>query len=1008
MKWSDVLASSSSINRTYQYDIFGNLVTADVSCCQKKIYEFNSLDWYAQPNAITDGGSGQFLITSYSYDFSTGLVKKVSDLNQSIALMATNVEYDSAWRVSSVQSSTGAKTFTSYEKDGNGKDKQTYIKQVNYREIDGLDKWITTKTRLDGTGRVIRVGTESGSSPVQMDMVAYGYDSLGRLEWQSNPYRGDLNTAPSALKTTNRYDALSRVDRVTLPDNQTISTDFSGPKITVTDQVGRKRRSEFDALGRLVKLVEQNPVTGLLDNSQAQDDYVTTYTYNAHNQVTGTNQSGQVRTFEYDGVSRLKKQTTPEGGTVEFTYTDFGELESRTQKRVNGDIVKHYDYDGLNRLKGIRYTGSNESPLPSDVAATPPVSITYESRFGNVYSIADAAGTEIYGYDDFGRVKTRIRVIDLNSYETTYDYNQLSQVAIIGYPSKMHVRMNYDMRGRLSGVDKLKQDKSYERRYVSDMQYTVAGQLDNFTFDNGVKETFGYNSRLQLTSQTAKKGTNTAILNLTYGYQAQVGQQGAGTQAGNTGKLMSVTGTINSQSRSQTFTYDTLGRLTAATGWGTWYRRYEYDRWGNRTKVWQDNVPLYGGGTGSCPAQEVTLQRDAQGVPTTNRMAEVTTYTSCDSLFAVQPQYDSAGNVKLDEQLRSYQYDAENRVAKFNPAQPDEAQYWYDASNRRVKKYTRGVTTYYIWEGSQCIAEYSSDGSVASGTRYYHQDKLSTRLITSQQGTVVGTIDQMPFGEEVGTGITGENKRFTTYERDMESNSDYAINRQYQYNTGRFMRPDPLLGDIVVPQSLNRYVYTQNDPVNLVDPEGLTSFISDRAIIGYLILRQVLGVGWGTLWYDNDGSSWSPRWNNTISDIIDGFLHDPNCVQAFKNAGIDLPAVVDKGVGIIPHSTLLSKDAKTLGLTEGQRNGGINLLKRGRIPAITTVGSIGTTDGIPKIVLTTHAFSDGVSYLKEVLAHELIHAGGKPPKKTWTGFFGQDLDWMGNLFDDIMGVCAGA
>src|SRR5258707_15548954 len=35
------------------------------------------------------------------------------------------------------------------------------------------------------------------------------------------------------------------------------------------------------------------------------------------------------------------------------------------------------------------------------------------------------------------------------------------------------------------------------------------------------------------------------------------------------------------------------------------------------------------------------------------------------------------------------------------------------------------------------------------------------------------------------------------------------------------MSPDLLAGDIGVPQSLNRYSYVQNDPINAGDPTGL-------------------------------------------------------------------------------------------------------------------------------------------------------------------------------------------
>jgi RHS repeat-associated protein len=79
----------------------------------------------------------------------------------------------------------------------------------------------------------------------------------------------------------------------------------------------------------------------------------------------------------------------------------------------------------------------------------------------------------------------------------------------------------------------------------------------------------------------------------------------------------------------------------------------------------------------------------------------------------------------------------------------------------------------------------------------------------------------LPFGEDAG--VVGENEkhRFTTYERDSESGTDYAVNRQHSFNTGRFMQPDPILGDIDIPQSLNRYAYAQNEPVDLTDPLGL-------------------------------------------------------------------------------------------------------------------------------------------------------------------------------------------
>jgi RHS repeat-associated protein len=81
-----------------------------------------------------------------------------------------------------------------------------------------------------------------------------------------------------------------------------------------------------------------------------------------------------------------------------------------------------------------------------------------------------------------------------------------------------------------------------------------------------------------------------------------------------------------------------------------------------------------------------------------------------------------------------------------------------------------------------------------------------------------------PYGE-TWYESTGTNKwKFTTYERDSssgEANLDYASFRSYSSAQGRFASPDLLAGDIGAPQTLNRYAYSLNDPVNFDDPLGL-------------------------------------------------------------------------------------------------------------------------------------------------------------------------------------------
>lgn len=818
------IAPSVFIPRSTKFDIFGNVVEAEVSCCQLKTLAFSlTPTWYSLPDTVTDGriGTVPFQTTSFSYDFNTGLVTQTSDPNS----QPTSFLYDSAWRLLTANGPSGASTTTKVDKDANGNDQLAYSQQVTYKEkdTDPSPQIITSKSWFDGAGRVIRSGSGAGSSPTSFDTTATQYDALGRVSQVSNPYLGDVNGigTPTAW-TASEYDNLSRVKKVTLPDQQTIQSDYNGSQTTVTDQVGRKRRSEVDGLGRLTKIKEQNPATGLLDDT----NYLTTYVYDAIDNLTDVNQGGQSRSFVYDALSRMTSETTPEEGTVSFTYTDFSAMLKRTHS-VRG-VEAHFQYDSLNRLIRTWYTGlggsddpnASRPPLPTEVAATADVTISYNTAApgnGQAGQITDGGGTESYVYDSLGRTTSKTRTIDGNSYQTQYQYNQASQLTLLIYPSGKRLRMNHDSRGRLNGEDKVDNSGNLLSKYVRSIGYNVAGQVTTLGIgevgtNNVITETYGYSTdRLQPTTQTAVTNGGATLMSLNYGYQAAAGASGTGTTAGNSGQLMSITATINTVGRNETYTYDDLGRLASATGYYP-QRNYSYDQWGNRTGV--------SGGS----SQTVTMQQPGGGV-TNNRIATVN---------GVGYTYDAAGNLTSDG-VHSYKYDTAGRIANVDTAA---ASYSYDSANRRVKKVTgtgaNAVTTYYIWEGSQVTAEYSNAPAGSGGTSYYLADKLSTRMITDSNGAFKGKQDHLPFGEEGGTSGTPEKHRFTSYERDSESGTDYAVNRQHSFSIGRFMQPDPVQGSIANPQSLNRYSYTLNDPINLSDPLGLYEGCVHQAMTEFL------------------------------------------------------------------------------------------------------------------------------------------------------------------------------
>lgn len=825
--WSNI-ALDTSTTRYAKLDIFGNVVEADLSCCVVTGYIFSGLTFYSQPDQVRSGNlSGPSLSNLYAYNFNTGLVTQETDPDGLIA----NYAYDTAWRLLRATLPTGAEIKTEVEKDFNGNDQLAYTEETVYTE-DGEERLVAMKSWFDGAGRTLREGMLlrrvsffGKLLPSAYDVVSKVYDKMGRIKRRSNPYVGDASGLGSPqFWTINTFDVLSRVTEVILPDHQQNqpskiqytyagANGSTGATITVRDQVGRERKNEQDGLGRLIKVIEQNPMTGALDGV----NYLTTYSYDALDNLTGVNQTNQPRSFVYDALSRVVSATTPESGTTTFTYTSFDTLETRTDAR---NVITTYGYDGLNRLRTVSY---NTSGAPG-VAPTAGMTINYRSTSpgkGKVESIIDSAGTESYLFDSMGRVERKTRSIDGRSYVSRYEYNQANQLSVLVYPNGRRVKSLHDSiidrdegRGRMSGVAQVDAAGNIIKSYVSNMLYNEADQVTGLQLGNGVAESYTYNNRLQMATQAATKSGNT-LMNLAYGYQAASGDMGIGTGAGNTGQLVTITGAVNGQSRNQTFKYDNVGRLATATG-PTWQRRYGYDRWGSRTGMWNAT-------TGGTQLQNITIATTDGKF--NNRIANVNG-TSYD--------YDPAGNLKMDG-ANSYLYDAESRIVSLNVTG---ASYLYDSANRRVKKATPSATTHYIWEGSQVIAEY--DGPTGTliteyiyagnrmvareqggATRYFHQDRLSTRMITDGNGNVVGAQDHLPFGEDAGVSGESDKHRFTSYERDAESGTDQALNRQYSHITGRFMRPDPIMGEVTNPQSLNRYSYVDNDPVDFEDPFGL-------------------------------------------------------------------------------------------------------------------------------------------------------------------------------------------
>jgi RHS repeat-associated protein len=173
-------------------------------------------------------------------------------------------------------------------------------------------------------------------------------------------------------------------------------------------------------------------------------------------------------------------------------------------------------------------------------------------------------------------------------------------------------------------------------------------------------------------------------------------------------------------------------------------------------------------------------------------------------------------------------------------------------------------------------------------TNYYHSDLLSVRLMTDANGVTIGQQGHFPYGEPLYDTMPANEWKFTSYQRDPESSNDYALARYYTYRIGRFTSSDIQGGSLGGPQTLNRYSYVTNDPVNLSDPSGQYPVPFQRWFISAMTVAQMT-AGNCTM----DGIDTGCAMLQTFSNATINCPHNDCSVfqHSYKNMGADLSLV---------------------------------------------------------------------------------------------------------------------
>lgn len=200
---------------------------------------------------------------------------------------------------------------------------------------------------------------------------------------------------------------------------------------------------------------------------------------------------------------------------------------------------------------------------------------------------------------------------------------------------------------------------------------------------------------------------------------------------------------------------------------------------------------------------------------------------------------DGNGNLRIKNQ-RWIKYDGENRPIRIITLDGTKTEFTYDYEGQRIKKTVTpsggsATTTLYIGDlyektGSTITITLFAGGqriATKTGTtlRYFHQDHLgSTSLVTDSAGAVVQTTRYTPFGNVYESSGSVTDIGYTGHRADASDGLIYMRARYYDPGTGRFLTPDTIVPDVYDPQTLNRYAYVSNNPINYTDPTGHWKF----------------------------------------------------------------------------------------------------------------------------------------------------------------------------------------
>jgi len=603
----------------------------------------------------------------------------------------------------------------------------------------------TTSNTYDSNNNLTQTTqpTVSAGTPT----TTYTYNSFGEVLTMTDPL-GHV--------TTNAYDSHGNLTSVTTP------VPGSGISASVT-------QFAYNSLGELTQITDPlSHVTtmtytsaGLIATITDPQSHVTTYAYDSRgNRTSITDALSHVTSFAYDSGNRLTTIIYPDSSTSTFTYDYRGRRITATDQ--NGKTTT-YAYDDADRLTSVTdpasnvtsYTYDTENNLLSIVDANSHTTSFSYDAFGRVTQTTFPSGhVETYSYDADNNLTSKT---DRKSQTIQYVYDALNRLTEKTYPDSTNVEYTYDLVGKVLQVN----DPTGTYGFSYDNMGRLIGTSTQYSFLTGTfTNAYTYDAASNRTGYTAPDSSTNTYSYDTLNRLTTLANSWAGSFGFSYDALSRRTQMTRPNSVTTNYTYDSLSRLLSVlhqvSGSTIDGASYTLDSAGNRTAKTDQYASVTSNYTYD-PIYELTQVTQASTTTESysydavgNRTASlgVSSYTnnSSNELTATSNAsytYDYNGNTasKTDSTgTTSYTWDYENRLAGVTlPSSGGTVSFKYDPFGRRIEKISPTTTSIFAYDGDNLIQTVNSSGGLVA---HYTPTQNIDELLAMQRGTTTSYYEQ--------------------------------------------------------------------------------------------------------------------------------------------------------------------------------------------------------------------------------------------------------------------------